>query len=61
MTSKESALHAIEELPDDASWEDILERVHFMAGVRRRLAELDAGKGIPHKEIRKEIAGWVGE
>jgi len=60
MTTKETAIRAIEGMPEDSSWEEILERIRFIAGVRQGLSELDAGKGIPHEDIKKEIAEWVG-
>ncbi|MFP4621699.1 MAG: hypothetical protein ACLFM7_10335 [Bacteroidales bacterium] len=45
MTTKEIAIKIIQELPEDASWEDIQERVNFIAGVRKGLKELDEEKG----------------
>lgn len=59
MTTKEIALKTIEQLPDNASWEDIQERINFIAGVRKGLRELDDGKGIPHDKIREEFAEWL--
>jgi hypothetical protein len=35
MTNKEKAIRSIQELPDDATWEDIQERINFVAGVRK--------------------------
>jgi len=59
MTTKEVAMKTIEQLPEDASWEDIQERIHFVAGVRKGLQELDEGRGIPHDKIREEFAEWL--
>ncbi len=59
MTSKEIALKTIEHLPEDASWEDIQERINFVAGVRKGLRELDEGKGVPHDKVREEFAEWL--
>ena len=61
MTTKEIALKTIQELPDDASWEDVRERLDFVAGVRKGLAELDAGQGIPHEKIKAEFAEWLSD
>jgi hypothetical protein len=58
MTTKQAAIRAIEELPDDASWEDVQDRISFVAGVRKGLRELDEGKGIAHDQIRQESAAW---
>jgi predicted transcriptional regulator len=59
MTSKEIALKTIERLPEDASWEDIQERINFIAAIRKGLRELDEGKGISHDKVRQEFAEWL--
>jgi predicted transcriptional regulator len=59
MRIKEIAIKSIEELPEDATWEDIQERINFMAGVRKGLRELDQGKAIPHEKIREEFREWL--
>lgn len=59
MTTKEIALRTIEQLPEDASWEDIQERINFVAGVRKGLRELDEGKGISHEKVKEEFAEWL--
>jgi len=55
MTIKEAAVRSIQELPEDATWEDIQERINFVAGVRKGLRELDEGKGISHEQVRQEF------
>jgi predicted transcriptional regulator len=59
MTTKEIALKTIEQLPENASWEEIQERINFIVGVRKGLRELDEGKGIPHDKIKEEFAEWL--
>ena len=59
MTTKQIAIQTIQKLPDGATWDDIQERVRFVAGVRKGLWELDEGKGIPHDRVREEFAEWL--
>lgn len=59
MTTKQIAIQTIEQLPDDATWEDIQERIRFVAGVRTGQRELDEGKGIAHDQVREEFAEWL--
>ena len=59
MSTKNIAIHTIESLPDDATWDDIQERINFVAGVRKGLRELDEGKAIPHQKVQKEFKEWV--
>ena len=59
MTIKEAAVRSIQQLPEDASWEDIQERINFVAGVRKGLRELDEGQGISHEQVREEFREWI--
>jgi predicted transcriptional regulator len=59
MTQKELVLDAISELPDEASLDDIAERVEFLAAIQRGLDQLDRGEGIPHEEIKRQLATWL--
>ena len=59
MQNKEVAIKTIEQLPQDATWEDIQERINFVAGVRRGLRELDEGKGVAHEMVKEEFREWL--
>lgn len=61
MTRKQLAIQTLQGLPDDATWDDIQERINFVAGVRKGLRELDDGKGIPHEQIKEEFAEWLAD
>ena len=52
-------MQTLESLPDDATWDDIQERINFVAGVRKGLRELDEGKAIPHQNIKEELQEWL--
>ncbi len=58
MTVKEIAIKSIQQLPPDATWEDIQERIHFVAGVRKGLRELDEGEGMVHEKVRRDSVEW---
>jgi hypothetical protein len=51
-TAKQRVLEAIEKLPPDATVEDAIERLVFLAKTERGIAELDAGKGVSHAEAK---------
>jgi len=54
-TVRERILQALEHLPPDATFDDAIERLVFLAKIDAGLAELDAGKGIPHDEVKKRL------
>jgi predicted transcriptional regulator len=59
MTQKELVLDAISELPNEASLQDIAERVEFLAAIQKGLDQLDRGEGISHEEIKRQLAKWL--
>ena len=59
MTQKELVLDAISELPNEVSLDEIAERIEFMAAVQRGLDQLDRGEGIPHEEVKRQLATWL--
>ena len=59
MTEKEIVLETIRALPDDCSLDEIAERIKFMAAVQKGLDQLDRGEGIPHEEVKKQLASWL--
>src|SRR5437870_1624717 len=59
MTEKEIVLETIRELPDNCSIDEIAERIEFLAAVQKGLDQLDRGEGIPHEEIKKQLASWL--
>lgn len=50
---KEQVIKMIQNLPEDASVEDIMAELYFRLQVDAGLEELDEGKGVPHEEVEK--------
>ena len=42
-------------LPAEATVEDAIETLIFLAKIERGLAELDAGRGIDHSEVKRRL------
>ena len=59
MTEKEIVPETIRGLPDNCSIDEIAEGIEFMAAVQRGLDQLDRGEGIPHDEVKKQLASWL--
>jgi len=54
-TGRERILEALQDLPDDATADDAIERLILLARIDAGLAELDAGMGIPHEEVKRRL------
>jgi predicted transcriptional regulator len=55
-TIKEKVLEAVQQLPADATVEDAMERLYFLAKIERGLADADAGRVVPHDEVRSRFS-----
>lgn len=53
--AKQKILDAIERLPADATLDDAIERLVVLAKIERGLAELDAGQGVDHDEVKRRL------
>ena len=49
---KSEIVRAVQDLPDDATVEDAIERLYFLAKVERGLQQSEAGETISHEEIK---------
>ncbi len=56
MTTKERIIQAVEELPANATIEDAMERLLFLAKIERGLKQADAGETISHVEVKERMA-----
>jgi predicted transcriptional regulator len=55
MSEKALVLEAAGRLPDDATFEEIA----IAAAIRRGEAAADAGKVVPHEEVKKRLASGL--
>jgi len=56
MSIKQKILDAVQRLPADATVEDAIERLYFLAKVERGAAQADAGETmVPHDAARTRL------
>ena len=53
--TRDGIIEALREMPADATIDDAIERLVFLARVEAGLAELDAGEGVPHEDARRRL------
>jgi len=54
---KERLLEAVRGLPEDATVEDAMERLYFLAKVEEGERQAVAGQTMSHEEARKRVLG----
>jgi predicted transcriptional regulator len=59
MTAKRMVLETVEQLPDDASFEEITRRLEVLAAIQKGVDSLDRGEGKPIEEVEKLLTSWT--
>lgn len=57
-TAKEEALEAIQQLPDNVNFEEIVYRLHVISKVHQGIKDVEAGRVISHEELKRDIEKW---
>ena len=55
-TEKQRAIDAIRSLSEEATIEDAIERLCFIAKIEEGLRQSDAGKLVPHDAVKKRFS-----
>ena len=57
-TVKQDAIEAIERLPDNVDFDEIVYRLYVLHKIRQGMQDVEAGRGIPSDELAREIEQW---
>ncbi|OCQ94681.1 hypothetical protein BCD67_04230 [Oscillatoriales cyanobacterium USR001] len=58
ITIKDQVLKAIEEMPPDVTFSDVMDRLYFLYKVDQGLKQVEAGDTISHEEAKKRSETW---
>lgn len=58
-TAKDEVRRLLDDLPDEASFEDIQYQVYLLDEVSRGGKEIDRGEGIDQGEAKRRLARWL--
>lgn len=50
---------ALRAMPEETSFEDVIEKVYLLYKIERGVRQLDAGEGVPHEEARRLFKEWL--
>ena len=56
-TAKQAAREIIDRLPDRATWDEIMYELYVKEKIEKGLADIDAGRTIPHERVKAELLG----
>jgi predicted transcriptional regulator len=53
--AKDEARRIIDNLPEEATWDDIMYQLYVKEKTDKSLAEIEQGKVLSHEEVRRKI------
>lgn len=57
-TVKQKIARAVDALPDDVTFEDVIERIVFLRKIEQGLAESRAGLAVPQSDVEADARAW---
>lgn len=54
--AKQKILETVNQLPPDVTMEEAIERLIFLAKIERGLDDAEAGRVVPHEEVKRRLA-----
>ena len=59
MSTKDLVLDTIKRMPNSATWEEIEERIRFLAAIEKGRKEIRDGRVVPHQEVKACLQSWI--
>ncbi len=59
MTTKQKVIKAARALPNNATYEDAMERLLVLAKIDRGLKQLETGETISHEKMKLKMRKWL--
>ena len=59
MTAKQKVMKMVRDLPANASIEDAMERLLFLAKIEKGLEQADSGQTLSHAKVKEKMARWL--
>ena len=56
-TAKDAAREVIEQLSDQATWNDVMYELYVKEKLETGLADIEAWRTVPHQQFKTEILG----
>ena len=54
-------METIRDLPENATWQEIEDRIHFLAAIDKAREEVRGGESVPHDDVRNRLGQWISE
>jgi hypothetical protein len=59
MTTRDLVRQVLEQLPEDAELEDVIERLYFLHKLQQRLTQADTTLTLTHSDAEQRMQRWL--
>ncbi len=60
-TAKKEVRKILDQIPDDASLEDIQYHIYVCQKIERGLKDIDDGRVLSQEQVEKRMSRWIGK
>ncbi len=60
-TAKQAVRKMLDQLPDDASYEDIQYHIYVREKIEDGLKDIEEGRVLSQEEVERRMSKWLGE
>ncbi len=60
-TAKKEIRKILDQIPDDASLEDIQDHIYVCQKIERGLQDMDDGRVLSREQVEKRMSRWIGK
>ncbi|MFQ5964436.1 MAG: hypothetical protein ACE5KZ_09145 [Candidatus Scalinduaceae bacterium] len=61
VTAKENIRKMLDQIPDNASYEDIQYHIYVQEKIRLGLKDIEEGRVLDHEEVERRMSKWLGK
>ena len=61
MSDKQAVLEAVSQMPDNLTLDQIRAELALLAALRDGYADIQAGRVVPHEDIKRQYAAWLSK
>ena len=59
MSGKEQVLEAVAKMPEESTFEELVESLQLLAAIREGQEQIRRGQTVPHEQVEKEGRSWI--
>ncbi|MFA1820224.1 hypothetical protein ACDX78_08565 [Virgibacillus oceani] len=59
MSVKGNVIKLIKELPNDVTYEEVMEEIYIQSKIDAGLKQLDKGKYLTHDQVKERMSKWL--